>query len=805
MSSRQPARPQSPSRRSFLALTGAGAAGSLAAFAGLPAFTAAAAEPDRPATDPRVDDSTAVCLWYTAPAAADNMIQQGLPIGNGRLGALVSGDPANEALYITDATLWSGGGRNDVLSSDGQFPYDPVTFGSLTQLAHLTVEIPGHTLDSVTGYRRTLDLSNGLVTASYTQKGVTYRREVYASHPDDVVVVRFSQSGGGTYTGRITLAGTHGENNVANTSDANASFGATFDNGLRYGAAITAVSRTGQVEVNAAGVDFTGCADLTVIFSGGTDYSPDFSRGYRDPSVDPQALAREKVSAAARHAPDSLRNTHIADYRRLFDAMTLSLGTSTKQQRQLDTWTRLQARAQDGAAPDPELEASYLQFGRYLMICGSRDSLPMGLQASWIDTNSPGWMGDYHTDINIQMNYWMPDRTGLPGCFDALTDYCLAQLPSWSDNTVRLFNDPRNRFRNSSGKVAGWTIGISTNIYGGSGWQWHPAGSAWLVNTIFEHYEYTQDTRLLARIYPLLKGACEFWEARLVTVTVTDPVTGQPREVLVDDKDWSPEQGPQDALGITYAQELVWALFTNFHTASATLGKDSAYRRVIDGLRDRLYLPQVSPTTGWLEEWMTPDNLGEVQHRHLSPLIGFFPGDRISLESSPADLITGVRNLLVARSTAPYGWANAWRALCWARFKDGEKAYEMILTNLRPSTGSTDGTALNLFDIWPLDSTSSIFQIEANFGTPAAVVDMLLYSRPGRIELLPALPDAWAEHGQFTGVGARGGFTVDLSWSNGKAREAVIRSVGGRTTEVVAGGVTRTVRLGRGESVTLRW
>lgn len=325
------------------------------------------------------------------------------------------------------------------------------------------------------------------------------------------------------------------------------------------------------------------------------------------------------------------------------------------------------------------------------------------------------------------------------------------------------------------------------------------------MNTIFEHYEYTQDTRLLARIYPLLKGACEFWEARLVPVTVTDPATGQSREVLVNDKDWSPEHGPQDAMGITYAQELVWTLFTNFHTASAKLAKDKAYRKVIDGLRDRLHLPQVSPTTGWLEEWMTPDNLGEVQHRHLSPLMGFFPGDRISLESSPAELLTGVRKLLTDRGTSLYGWANAWRALCWARFKEGEKAYEMIMTNLRPSTGSTGGSALNLFDVWPLDDTSSIFQIDSNFGTPSAMVEMLVHSRPGRIELLPALPDAWAEDGRITGVGARGGFSVDVSWRDGKVRQAVIRSVGGRTTEVTAGGVTRTVRLGRGESVTLRW
>ncbi len=803
MPSPEPARSPLPSRRHFLALTGAAAVGSFA-FTGLPAFSAAAAEPNRPTADPRVAASDAVRLWYSTPAVLASMIQQGLPIGNGRLGGLVSGDPGNDAVYITDGTMWTGS-RNNVLSTDGQLPYDTVNFGTLSQLAHLTVEIPDHALTSVTGYQRALDISNGLVTASYVRQGVTYQREVYASHPDDAVVLSFTNSGGGAYSGRIILAGARGETVNVDPTGKSVSFGASLPNGRRYGAAVTAVSSNGTIQVGSAGIVFTNCADLTVVFSGGTDYVPDFAKEYRDLSIDPQSLASTKATAAGRLAATVLRNTHIADYRQLFDRMTLSLGTSTTAQQQTDTWTRLQNRSRPGAAPDPELEASYLQFGRYLMICGSRDSVPMGLQASWLDTNTPGWMGDYHTDVNIQMNYWMPDRTGLSSCFDALTDYLLAQLPSWTDSTVRLFNDPRNRFGNSSGKVAGWTVGISTNLDGGSGWQWHPAGSAWLANTVFEHYEYTQDPQLLARIYPLLKGAAQFWEARLVPKSVTDPTTGQTSEMLVDDKDWSPEQGPQDAMGITYAQELVWALFTNYHTASQTLGVDAAYRQTIDGLRARLYLPQVSSVTGWLEEWMTPDNLGEVQHRHLSPLIGFFPGDRISVDSSPAALLTAARNLLTARGTSIYGWANAWRAACWARFKEAETAYQMIVTNLRASTGSVNGTALNFFDIWPLDSTSSIFQIDGNFGTPAAMIEMLVYSRPGHIELLPALPAAWAAHGQITGVGARGGFTVDVSWLNGKVQAAVIHSVGGLSTDVVAGGVTQTVRLAAGQSTTLRW
>ncbi|GHH83344.1 hypothetical protein GCM10018793_45170 [Streptomyces sulfonofaciens] len=794
----QPAGP--PSRRSFLALAGAG---SLAAAVGLPTFTAAATEPERPAASALVPPDDALTLHHPSPAADDRLIEEGLPVGNGRLGALVGGDPGRESLYVTDGTMWTGG-PNDTLDDDGQFPYERVQFGSFTLLTRVLVEIPGHGRDAVGDYRRTLDLSNGLVSASYTKDGASYRREVWASAPDDVVVLHFSQRGGGTYSGRITLPGMHGETTQGDRRDGTVSFGASLGNGLRYAAAVTAVSRTGRVTVTGAGLDFADCADLTVVLAGGTDYAPRPEHGYRDPAVHPQELARLKARTAAHHSPDVLRNTHVADYRRLFDTMSVSLGTSTAEQRGLDTWQRLQARAAQGAAPDPELESSYLQFGRYLMICGSRGGVPLNLQGLWLDGNDPDWMGDYHTDINVQMNYWMADRAGLSQCFDALAEYCLAQLPGWSDVTRRLYNDPRNRFRNSSGKVAGWTVAFSLNIYGGLGWWWHPAGNAWLCNTLFQHYEFTQDAGFLARIHPLLKGACEFWEARLVPATVpaADGASGT-LDVLVDDADWSPEHGPQDARGNTYAQELVWTLFGNYRTACAVLRRDAGYAEVVGRLRDRLYLPRVSPTSGWLEEWMSPDNLGETTHRHLSPLMGLFPGDRLDPSEAPAELVAGARSLLTARGMDSYGWANAWRALCWARLKEGETAYELVVRNLRPSVENSNGTAPNMFDMYQVDAGRAIFQIDANFGTPSAMVEMLVHSRPGRIELLPALPGAWAAAGRITGVGARGGFVVDLVWRDGAVREATVRSVGGRTTTVWAGGTARPVRLEPGASVTL--
>ncbi|MCF1594036.1 glycosyl hydrolase family 95 catalytic domain-containing protein [Streptomyces muensis] len=773
-------------RRGLLAL--AAASGALTT---LPAFTASAA-PQRPANSPVSEGSSRHRLWWQAPADEHSMIEQGLPVGNGRLGALVSGDPGRELLLITDATMWTGG-LNDTLDADGQFPYGRDDFGSFTLLARLTVALPDHDLSAVHGYRRTLDLAQGLLTTSYTRSGVTYRRRIFASRPDDVIVLHFTQSGGGHYTGTVVLEGTHGE-------DAAVSFGAALPNGLRYGAAVTTYGHGGRVTVSGSRIDFAGCRELTVVVSGGTDYAPDAAKGYRDPSLDPHRLARTKVRDAAAHSADTLLRTHVADYHDLFGRMDLSLGTSSAEQRSLDTWERLRARARDGV-PDPELEAAYLHFGRYLMISGSRGSLPLALQGLWLDGNDPDWMGDYHTDINVQMNYWMADRTGLSPCFDALTDYCLAQLPSWTDTTRRLFNDPRNRYRNSTGRNAGWTVAISTNPHGGGGWWWHPAGNAWLCATLWEHYEYTGSREHLKKIYPLLKGACEFWEARLLTTTLP----GTSKEVLIADSDWSPEHGPLDAKGITYAQELVWALFGSYCTAAAELRTDTGYAATVAALRRKLYLPRVSETTGWLEEWMSPDNLGETTHRHLSPLVGLFPGDRIRPDgSTPPDIVAGATALLTARGMESFGWANAWRSLCWARLKHAENAYQLVVDNLRPSTAGSNGTAPNLFDIYEAERGRGIFQIDANFGTPAAMAEMLLYSRPGHIELLPALPDAWAASGFVTGVAARGGFEVDLRWRDGRPTEVRIHSVGGRTTTVAYGEVSRTVTLRPGASVTLR-
>ncbi|MGH3492854.1 MAG: glycosyl hydrolase family 95 catalytic domain-containing protein, partial [Sciscionella sp.] len=618
-----------PKRRDVLRL--GTALGAFTALGGLPRSAVAATV--RPAALSLVPAAAATTLWYQSPGSESAVMQQGLPIGNGRLGAMVTGDPASDAYCLTEVSLWTGG-ANASLGGDGQFPYDTGgNFGSYQSLARAHVNVPAHGVSAVSGYRRTLDLSSGYVSAAYQYGGVTYTREAYASRPDDVVVVRLKQSGGGGYTGSVVLSGTHAETTHADSGTMTASFAGTLANGLTY-ACVAAVAATGgTLSVSGAQVTFAGCSEVVIVFCGGTNYTPNAAAGYKDTSTNPLNVALGKARAAVAVSGDSLLATHVADYQALYNALTVNLGTSTAAQRAMDTPSRLAARAASGASPDPELEASYLQFGRYLAITGSRGSLPANLQGVWLDNNNPAWMSDYHTDINLQMNYWLADRAALPSCFGVFADYCLAQLPGWSATTQSLFQDPRNGFRNSSGRVAGWTTAISANVWGGGGWWWHPASSAWISNTLYDHYLYTLDATYLQKIYPLLKGACQFWEARLIT----DPGTG----LLIDDSDWSPEQGPTNAKGITYAQELVWQLFANYAAAAAALGQDPAYAATISALQAKLYLPKVSPTTGWLEEWMTPDNLGDPAHRHLSPLIGLFPGDRITADRSPAALLAG--------------------------------------------------------------------------------------------------------------------------------------------------------------------
>lgn len=771
------------------------AAGFAALLAGVPIFELTAAPP--PASAAPAPDDRVLKLWYRAGGRESSILQEGLPIGNGRLGALVVGDPDATTLIVSDQSLWSGG-ANAELDGSGQYPYDnDPRFGTLQMLAKVRIALTGHTANALTEYERRLDLSNGVLVVSYRYGGVAYRQEYFLSRPHDVLVIRLTQSGGGSLTGSVRLEGTHGETVAAVPADRAAGFAARLDNGLAYAAGIAANTVSGTATAAGSTVSFSRASEVTIVVSGGTDYGPDWATGYRSPGTVPADVARSKRTQALTAGGAALFSAHIADHQAQFSTFDLNLGASTAAQRAMDTGARLAARASSGT-PDPELEALYLHYARYLAIAGSRGGLPMGLQGPWIDSNSSPWYADYHTDINVQMNYWLPDRVGLGASFMPFAEWCLSQYPSWQKRTAESFQDPRNRFRNRSGRVAGWTTAYSENIFGGHGWWWHPAGNAWLMNSLFQHWQYTRDTGYLRRIMPMLRGACEFWEARLVETTATDPTTGAPGKVLFADLDWSPEHGPDQRAGNSYQQEIVHDLFVNYLEAAAVLGVDSAYAATVSGLRARLYLPEVSPTTGWFQEWNTPENLGETTHRHLSPLVGLFPGERLRWDATSQKIVDGVRNLLVARSDGGYGWATAWRIACWARLHDADRAYSYVAHNLAPTVNGSSGTAVNLFDIYG----GGIFQIDANFGTPTGIVEMLVGNSPGVVDLLPALPSAWAT-GSVRGVGIKGGFALDMAWANGWPTAVTVRSTGGTSLRVRFGGWEKTVTVAAGGSASL--
>ncbi|MGO4261544.1 glycoside hydrolase family 95 protein [Lysobacter sp. TAB13] len=778
-------------------------------FAGGLAFTPALSwlpEADAKATPTQAAGASSSSLWYERPAEESQLLLDGLPLGNGHLGALLGGDAARECLAITDGSLWQGR-RNDEPDEQGQLPYEPFDanrFGSFALLAKLRLSLPEHAEPD--DYRRELDMQHGCAQVRYTKAGTRYRREAFVSHPDRVLVLRLTSEGSGGYHGTLALEGAHGERTLDASSQPAGmralAFEGRFENGLRYAAQVGVVADGGRVVADGGLLRFEGCRALTIVLAAATNYAPT-ATDFIDRKVEPTEVAAKRLQTALSKPVQALRDAHVTDHRTLFDSMQVDLGASTAQQRRLDTWARLQARS-ESKTPDPEFEATYLQFGRYLTIAGSRDGLPTNLQGLWITSTELPWFSDYHTDINVQMNYWLPDRAGLGGqCFEALADYCVQRLALWTQITRERFNDPRNRFRNTSNKVAGWAVAISLNGFGGNGWWWHPAGNAWLCLSLWEHWQYTLDRRYLEKIFPLLQGACEFWEARLVETDVRD-ANGTTRRMLVDDHDWSPEHGPQDARGIAYAQELVWALFGHYVEASAVLARGAQYAATIGRLRERLYLPRVLDD-GALEEWMGANDLGEARHRHLSHLIGLFPGDRIHDGTAAPALVAGARRALDVRGNDSYGWANAWRALCRARLREGDAAYDLLIANLAPwreGSNALAGTSANLFDIYALGG-KGIFQIDANFGAAAAMLEMLLYSRPGRIELLPALPRAWPR-GKVTGIGARGGFVVDLAWRDGRVEEVRVRSVGGTEVEVVHAGQVVPLRLEGGRSVQLR-
>jgi alpha-L-fucosidase 2 len=732
---------------------------------------------------------TDLVLRYDRPAAetAQGWEREALPIGNGRIGAMVFGQPGREHLQFNDITLWSG---------------DSANMGAFQPFGDVYVDLPGHS-DAKEAYQRALDIGKGLHTVHYRHKGVNFERQVFASNPAQTIVLRLSADKPGQYTGSVQLTDMHGARITA-SHGALTAIGAmpapkaSTERGtsprMQYASKVQVLHEGGQVSIKDGRITFTNCDALTIVVGAGTSYVLDPQRKFF--GGDPAPRVATQVVQAANRGWSALKVEHETDFAALMRRTAVDLGATAADRKALPTDKRIEAYTAKGE--DPELEAQFFQYGRYLLVSSSRGPLPANLQGLWNNSLTPPWNSDYHTNINVQMNYWPSGPANLNDLALPFLDFVQTLSPQYKQQTEA----------EEGKKVSGWALRTESNPFGYMGWKWNRTGNAWYARHFWEQYAFTQDKEYLRTVaYPLMKDIAAYWQAHLKLL---------PDGRLVAPDGWSPEHGPEED-GVSYDQQIIWDLFNNTAEAANTLGIDKPLRDQLAATRDKLAAPRIG-SWGQLLEWLdekrdpvldTPNDT----HRHVSHLFALYPGRQISPTTTP-ELAAAARRTLEARGDAGTGWSMAWKIAFWARLNDGEHAHKMLRGLLatpgaRAATQQSNGqgagseihnaggTYANLLDAHPP------FQIDGNFGATAAICEMLLQSHTGELHLLPALPPAWRK-GQVRGLRARGGFEVDLMWAGGTLESVVVtRKAGEGAARLRYGQKTIDLQLQVGQSVRL--